>query len=154
MSEPALKIEEIKIAPLANESLRQYEHEVQTWLVNAAPGTTEENITDPTFWSNIASRFRAPSRLLIMSEDGSWAMDALVVVAERSWAKVCVLSSHDLTKGSPKPAPVEGMEVRWGAPALRYCVYRTSDNARISEKHQTREIAQEWLESHRVTLER
>jgi hypothetical protein len=126
---------------------------MQNWVVYLPPEATKKDIETPEFWMNIAARFRAPARLTIMAEDGSWVTDAICMSSDRNWAKVRVLSEHPLSRPSTEPLDT-GMEAKWQGPSLKWCVIRKADGDRLHTGCQTREEAEVWLRTHRDAMER
>lgn len=154
MSEAAKKIEPptVLVAPLNGTAFRQYEHECQTWFVYADPKATDDHLTDPKYWANVANLFRAPAELTIMAEDGTWKRKATVLAADRNWAKVVIDQTYFYAKQTVEPKDPD-MTVEWAGPQHKWRVIRT-DGEVLSKEHQTRDQAEVWMKSHREALSR
>lgn len=157
MSEAAEKKQDEKVKvlvrPLMPAEFRQSEHELQQWLVYVDPKAKDKNLEDPKFWSNVAYLLRVPAELTIWAEDGTWKKKATVHACDRNWAKVSI--DHTYNYDTPMGRVDDpDMRVEWAGPHQKWRVVRIADSEILSKEHQTKEIAGEWIRSHRVALRR
>lgn len=153
MGEAVKKTENVKhlVAPLMPANFRQYEHEIQQWVVYADPKATDKDLETPAYWSNVSNYFRIPAEITIIAEDGTWKKWATVHAADRNWAKVTIDYSKEYSKTTPRTDDPT-MEVEWAGPNHKWRVLRKSDGDVLSKGHQTRDQAETWVKSHSEAL--
>ncbi|MCR4331769.1 MAG: hypothetical protein NUV34_03565 [Sulfuricaulis sp.] len=130
----------------------------ETWAITVEQGVTRTDILNPAFWSHIAYKLRPYARIEVRCDDGSFFAELVVLNAERTWARVYVLSWADLTTKdvsqtqagkAAQPAataePERAFRVEWKGPHKKFCVIRNSDNAYIRESEASKRDAEAWL---------
>lgn len=142
MSEPQLDAKRMTYA----------EQERAVFRVVVEPGVTRAQILNPAFLAHVARDLKPYSKLEIINDDGTMYAEAIVLQAERSWAKIAILSWHDLTTRDVSQTEAEGIEIQaddhrveWKGPHKKWCVIRTSDSKYLREKEASRQDAELWL---------
>jgi hypothetical protein len=128
---------------LAESDFHQTEHKQPFYTVTPPAGTTREVVLEPWFWTHVAKRMVAMSELRIMPVDGAWYGIYLVLYSDVLQARLVELSFHSLEKVS---LVTEGeFYVKWGSPAVKFRVHRTSDNKVLKEGFDRKEDAERWM---------
>lgn len=121
----------------------------QDWSANAEEGTTVEDILKPEYWFHKASELRPYDRIEVRDEKGHWIAELLVLNVDRSWAKVHLLTLHDL--GPKAEEPVEEtpkFHLVWKGPQRKWTVQRLEDGQFIQEGFDDKHKAREWMIQH------
>lgn len=158
------KDEQPKAVPQLDPHMLQLaEHERNIYLCTVDAGVTRKDILNPLFWSHIAPKLRPYTRIEARSHDGSLFAELLVTQAERTWAKVHVLSWHDLTTQDVSltkddvaaAAKIEAgtgnqYQVVQKGPVKKWCVINTKTNppAMVREGEPTKRSAEVWLDEY------
>lgn len=126
-------------------------HEARTrrniWTVTPEHGTPFEEILKDGYWAHVSVKMRPGDRVEVLAEDGSYFAELLVQDAGRLYAKVyplrhVKLEAVEVTEGGPM---MEGYEVKWQGPILKWCVLRGKDRLKDGmDKHS----AVQWMQNH------
>lgn len=141
------------------------EHEFNRWCITVEQGITRAQILNPAFYSQFSSKMRPYDTIAVRCDDGTLYAELLVIQSERTWARVHVLSWHDLTSkdvaqskveptSSPKVAldPSKEFKVKYMGAHKKWSVIRQSDEAIVREGEDNKANAELWLvEYQRVT---
>jgi hypothetical protein len=150
---------------LANVSLRTSRFQEASYKINifAAEidaGTSVEDIMQPEYWANIASRLRphGGDEIIAVCDDLSFRAHLFVVSAGRTWAKVCLIGEPLIlhAKESPEIQVADGeFAVKWAGPHDKWRVIRTVDKEVITKGHATRDAAEAAVKEYlKVTMPR
>ena len=153
--------ESTAIRQIDADRFQQAEMVRETWAITVEQGTSRSDILNPGFWSHVAYKLRPYARIEVRCDDGSIFADLIVLNAERTWARVHVMSWHDLTtrdvslsqvdekehdSASKIPAPAH--QVEWKGPHKKWSVIRVADSAYVHEGDASRQDAELWLREH------
>jgi hypothetical protein len=133
----------VSMRKLAESDFQLTEHKQPFYTVTAPVGTTREAVLMPAFWTHVAKRMVAMSEIRIMPLDGAWYGIYLVLYADAIQAKLVELSFHDLG-GVAVDAGGE-FYVKWGSPAVKFRVLRTSDDSVLKDGFDKKEQAERWM---------
>lgn len=143
MTEVALK--QRTIAPVDLGRVKLAEHERQNWVANIPEGVTVDDVKDPAFWSFVSARMRPYDRIEMRSEDGTWVAEALVLSCDRTWAKIHVLQTYQLTTQDASMTECVKHEVRYRGPHRKWSVVRLTDQTPVRDSFETRIEAFKWM---------
>ena len=134
--------------------VRLAEYERQDWVVNAADGTTIEDIQDPAYWALIASQFKPYDHIEVRSEDGTWIAELVVMGCDRTWARVHLKNVFKLTSADVAMTQAASIkhEVFWRGPQHKWAVKRLSDNEVLRNECPTRDEAEKWLKEYEKSI--
>ena len=111
-----------------------------TFVAVAEQGTTQEDLLRPDFWSNIAAQVKPWDEIEVLSDDGTFYGEYLVLSCSKTWVKVKEMRYEDLTQGAKKTNGVGVAEesqsefsVKWRGPVLKWCVIRILDKQPIKD---------------------
>ena len=124
--------------------MRLQEHIQRNFVIVVEPGTTQDHLKDPAYWSLVASQFIPMTRLIVYPDDSSFYAEYLVIACAKNWAKVHELSFKKLTSAEAENVPDE-YEIKWRGNFNKHCVIRKSDGKVIKDQCQTRDEADVWL---------
>lgn len=122
-----------------------------SWAVDAAEGTSIQDVLKSEYWSLISPRLRPYDRLQVVVESGEWMADLVVLQVANTWAKVHLLHFHELEKADVISGST-AYKVEWKGPHLKWCAIRLADAAKVSEKHESAATAHEWLRNFERTV--
>ncbi len=109
------------------------------WVITVEEGTTQSDIQDSEFWTQVAIKFKPYDRLEIRSDDGLFFAEYLVITCDKTYATVKELSWTEL---SSKTAPRDsGYYEKWRGPHHLWCVLRKSDNAVMVTNFESKDLA-------------
>lgn len=121
-------------------------------------GVTVEEITDPSFWANVAAELK-PSDIIVCElwgEDPRW-VELLVHATGALWAKVKVLRNVSLADEAQaalglrlKDAENDHVVVYRGG--QKWCVQRKKDKAILSQGNSSQSEAETWLDEYKKSL--
>lgn len=122
-----------------------------SWEFIAARGVTLADVIIPEYWLHFAQQLRPNDKIEVICEDGTWYAQLLVINADRTWAKVHVLSHHDLTQArSDTPARAEDeYDVDW-TPSGKWTITKKSQKGQppLKDGFLSRLEAYQWLDGH------
>lgn len=127
------------------------------WTVTVEAGTSLEDVANPAFFANVASRLHPYDHIRVRVDTGEYYAELMVLDCGRTWAKTIVLSKYQLVKGGDDDGLVEGAdkdyEVKFLGPHKKFCVVRRSgDKEVIKEGCATKQDANLWLSQYVITL--
>ena len=137
----------------SKESLSQFDYGSTRFDAKIPYGVTLEDVLQPDFWAHHAKDLRPFDEIRVRADDGTWAAYLIVLDCARTWAKVHVLSQHNLvsevsvTSEAEVKAFIESHEVRHSA-GRKWHIIRKSDRAVMSENIEQKEEAVAWLDKH------
>lgn len=151
-NEIAGKPEETKVTQLAPNRLQHAEHAHQIFVAAPEVGTPSDAVLDPQYWAHYSVnpnlQLKPGDHILVQPEDGTYFMELLVRSAHRGGVNVVELRRVKLDKASENVEDFGDHIVKWSGPRLKWCVERKADKRRLSDTHQTRDAAVDWLREH------
>lgn len=119
-------------------------------------GVKPEDMLVPGFWAHHAVKLRPMNEIRARAEDGTWIANLLVLDCSRTWAKVQILSIHQLTTADVALTQSSEKDVQefiaTHAVTFRgthkWSVVRKSDRAVLQEGIEQKDAATAWLEAH------
>lgn len=128
--------------------MRLAEYDRQDWVCNAELGTTVEDILKVEFWTHMAALMKPYDHIEVRIDDGSWVAFLIVTACDRNWAKVQLLSKHQLVADVTQPVSSIKHRVDHKGPQLKWCVIRVADGERVQSEMASKEAASEWLRNY------
>ena len=125
--------------------LKPAEYVRSPFRVEPAAGAALEDVMAPDYFAHVASKLRAGDRLEIMPECMSWYAEALVVDATRLSARIAILTGPLELDVGERVLADDGYEARWISPALRFGVFRRSDEHLMIKNLETKADAEKWI---------
>ena len=126
---------ERKVEPITMTNLASAEFIRNIHCATIPFGTKPEDLLKPEYWAHVSAEFKAWGRIEARAEDGTWFAEYLITEVGRNWAKVKLLSKHDLTtrdvsmtESEKYSNPDLPYEVKWRGQA-KWSVVRKSDKA-------------------------
>jgi hypothetical protein len=126
----------------------QREEFVKThWVATVEAGVTRKDVLDPEFWSYVSMKFKPYDTVEIRTDDSDFYGQYVILSCDRTYASLYELSFHKL---SDEAGPRKGSlyEYKWGGPYGKHGIVRTSDNAMMVNKLETKAEALKWLTAH------
>lgn len=119
------------------------------WYADAEQGMVPEDLLEPAAWANIAAQCKPLDIIQVGADDASWWAEYLVVDAHNLWLKVRLLRKEivEATPNKARPGQQAEYTVKYRG-VKKWSVVRKGDNAIIKDGFQTREDADEHLNSH------
>lgn len=124
-------------------------------------GITRRQVLDPAFLAHVARQLQPYTKLEILSDDGTVYAEAIVLQAERTWARIYIKEWHDLTTkdvslskadaeriSKATAEQVAAYRVEHKGPHKLWCVIRNQDGAYVREGETTKAKANTWLEEY------
>lgn len=113
-------------------------------------GVSWEDVQNPAFWVHVARRARRCDRIEVYTDDNSYFGELMVVDIGAAFLKVVPLRYVELASpvGEASAAVADGYSIQWKGPALKFCVIRDTDKARVHEGEAERSGAVAWLQAH------
>lgn len=135
------------MAQLASNRLHFAEHRRNIFSVTPEHGTPFEEILKDGYWAHVSAKMKPGDRVEVMAEDGSYFAELLVQDAGRLYAKVAALRHVKLEAVEVKEGglSMEGYEVTWKGPQLKWCVMRGKDRLKDG---MDKNSAIQWMQSH------
>lgn len=141
-----------QLAP-GKESLSPFEYNNARYTVRLGENVSLNDLMRPEYWAHHSKDLRPRDELVCYADDGAFRVELLVIDCARTWAKVQLLSSHDLTQktqsgkasGIEIQAFLDEHEIKHRGP-LKWGVLRRSDKSVLVEGLETKEGATAWLE--------
>lgn len=122
------------------------------WVVEAAEGTSIEDVLRQEYWSLKARELHKFDRIEVVEVTGAWLVELLVLACDRTWAKVHMLQKHVLEEPTDVPQALDRYSIDWKGNSRKFAVIRKADKAVIQEGFTSRPEALAWLANHeRVT---
>lgn len=117
------------------------------FCVTPEHNTPYEAILRDDYWAHVSAKMKPGDRIEVLAEDGSYFAELLVQDAGRLYAKVAELRHVKLDAVEVKEGGmvVEGYEVAWKGPQLKWCVLRGKDRLKDG---MDKASAIQWMQSH------
>jgi len=134
----------VKLSP---SRLKSAEFVRNTYVARTEDDFNIDDITDPSYWSHVSSKFKAGDHIEVISADGSKYAELFVVSSGPSHAKVIVISDVQLAqKGDTEESGSDNPDyvVKWGGVNDKFRVIYVPDNKVISSGHETKIDAAKW----------
>lgn len=153
LDKPAAQDEKEKRAVfLAGDRLHLREQVRQDWVIDAAAGTTIEDVLDPQYLAHLATGIELYSRIEVLVESGEWMLELLVVGVGRNWVKTRLLQKHELQPVAETLETAARYKVEYKGPHHKFAVIRKADEQVVQGGFPNRNEANSWLANHeRVT---
>lgn len=129
-------------------AIREAEYKRNLWALTADRAVAPHMLLQPSFWAHVGARLKVGDRIEVSAFDGAWLVELLVRSSSRTEARVVMLTFHDLNKADRAAKELtEGdpLEAIYKGPTLKWCVVRKSDGARMVEKLDGKEQAENWI---------
>jgi hypothetical protein len=132
---------------LASNRLHFAENRRNVFCVTPEHGTPYDAILKDDYWAHVSAKMKPGDRIEVLAEDGSYFAELLVQDAGRLYAKVASLRHVKLDAVEVKEGGLvmEGYEVAWKGPQLKWCVLRGKDRLKEGMDKAT---AIHWMQSH------
>jgi hypothetical protein len=152
LDKPAPAKEDKRAVFLAGERMHLREEVRQDWVIDAAAGTTVEDVLDPQYLAHLAPKIERYSRIEVLVESGEWMLDLLVMGVGRNWVKTRLLKKHELEPVAETLETAERYTVEYKGAHRKHAVIRKADQQVIQDGFPNRVEALAWLANHeRVT---
>ncbi len=157
MTTDAKKPEETKVTQLAPNRLTLAETARNTWHVTPEAGTPIDAVLDPKYWAHYAVnpslQVKVGDILQCFAEDNSYFAELIVRHVFRGGMKVAELRRVEFGEKDAMPAEDAGeYEVKFQGPKIKWAVVRKSDKRRMSDGHEEKQQAYDWLREHQKAL--
>lgn len=113
---------------------------VNTHCIVVEAGVPFEAMSEPSYWSNIASRLRPGDEIKVRTDDGAYAATLYVKDVSHQAARVIPVWHVSLSEVAALPANVD-YEVEWAGPHHKFRIIRKSDRAVIQTGFDNKEAA-------------
>lgn len=109
------------VKPLNQNDLKEGDFSHFAYDATVPSNTPTEHLLDPSFWQNVAHKFKPRAEVSVCPEDGSWYARLFVRACGRSWARMEILFAKVFETNAAVPVSasqykVEHMPMRPGAP--------------------------------------
>jgi hypothetical protein len=128
------------------------EFRIQQFRVVPQTGVTLEQVLDKTFFTHCANKLKAGNQLHVQAEDGSFYAWLLVRAVSGSEVTTEVLVAKTFVA-------IDQGTIHFGNYVIvntglidKHCVFRKSDNYKLSSGHETDVLALAWLTEHQKAL--
>jgi hypothetical protein len=127
------------------------EQKRQEWVVDAEEGTTIADLLEPGYWGHVSAQFQPYDHVEVRLETGEWLAELLVMGVGRNWAKVYLVTKHELQPVEDTPPAIKH-KVEWKGPHRKHAVIRVADSEVVQEGFSEKSEAVTWMLNHeRVT---
>ena len=132
---------------LASNRLHFAESRRNIFCVTPEVGTPYEEILKDAYWAHVSVKMKPGDRIEVNAEDGSYYAELLVQDAGRLYAKVAqiIFVKLDAVEVKEGGLMMEGYEVKWQGPQLKWCVLRGKDRLKDG---MDKASAVQWMQSH------
>lgn len=147
--------QETAVTQLAPRRMQLAEHAFVTWHVTSEAGTPVEALLDPKYWANAVHShpINRGHRIEVDCEDGSYTATLFVREVGRLFAKVTLLSKTMLGASDAADAvEVDGYTLKYRGTIMKWTVTRIADKKTVSEGHENKDAARDWLREHLKAL--
>ena len=141
---------ERKVQPILRTRMDPSEYKRTLYTVTAYENTEPTDLLNPEYWAHVASDLRAWDKIEARADNGSWYAEFIVLDCSRNWARVHLLTKHDLTTKdvSLSQASRDQYEVMHRGPERKWSVVRKSDRAVLKDELSAEAEAYTWLAQH------
>lgn len=132
---------------LAANRLHLAEHRRNIFDVVPEHGTPFEELLKDGYWAHVSVKMKPGDHIEVRAEDGSYYAELMVQDAGKLYAKVAKLVYVELDAVDVKEGGlmVEGFQVAWKGPQLKWCVLRGKDRLKDG---MDKASAVQWMNSH------
>lgn len=153
MSESAKKKRSIAITM---GGVKPAEFKRQHLVCDVPEGTVPSDLREPSFWAFVAYKLQPFDRLEVRANDGTWISDCIVVMCDRTWAKVKILNHYDLStpeevEDSANNVSNSGIikhESKWLGPSKKWGAVRLSDSQVVKDGMESKKSVEDWIREH------
>lgn len=128
------------------------EHARNVWCATPETGTPIETLLDHKYWAHYAVNqsfsVKPGDRIEVYAEDGTYFVELIVRDVSRAGLRVASLRAVKFDDGEQKGEDFGDFEVKWQGQRYKFAVIRKSDKQRVSEGHQQKDQAIDWLREH------
>lgn len=119
------------------------------YVVNAAEGTTVEDVLKPGYWAYVSGKFTPYDRVDVRLETGEWLLELIVLDVGLNYVRMFLAKQHDFEEvASDKVVAAETHKVEWKGPQRKWIVLRLSDQAPVQEGFDKKGDAFQWMNNH------
>jgi hypothetical protein len=111
-------------------------------------GTPLEDVLEPAFWANVASKMSCNHTIEVHWPDGNQYAELYVRACGRNWADVWLMRHCQADKAAYAPSKRNQLVVAWAGPVDKFRVTRTGDNAVIMAGFQSEADAHRWRDEY------
>lgn len=98
------------------------------------PTISREDLRDPKFWCHVAKQFQPYTRIEVVTDDGQYFCELIVLSSGNNWAKVQELRYIELgSKVADVDESRSEYEVAWKGPVRKHAIIRKADGEIIKE---------------------
>lgn len=119
-------------------------------VANVPAGTTLQDVTTPSYWSNHCQRMKRHALIEVLSEDGELDCVLRVLDLGPTFAKMRVLNVYAEPKAAKTKRSTEAVEVTYGGKNDRWRVLHLGEV--VSSGHETRSDAEKAAEAYQGKL--
>lgn len=112
------------------------------------PKVKREDLQKPDFWKHVARSFQPYTRLEVVTDDGQYFCELLVLNAGHNWAAVKELRYIELDGKSDiikQSSAMDEYEIAWKGPVHKHVVLRKKDGEIVKAQMSTRKEADTFL---------
>lgn len=137
--------------------IKVQDYAITTYVATAEQGTVKEDFLRPEYWAHIAAKFKPWDQIKVLSDDGTFYGEYMVMSCGRAWAKVYELrfvnlTSSDVSLTQAATQESSGFIVKWRGHHLKWSVIREKDKEPIKDMMATEQEARVWLDEHLKTV--
>jgi len=120
-------------APKAKETPELFGARVQysetarnSFFITIPAETPIDAVLQPAYWKHVSKKFSPYTRIEVVTDDGEYFAELLVLNAGDNWAVVKKLSYHDLNNVADikEAEKHNGLELKYRGPHYKWCVMR------------------------------
>lgn len=138
---------ERKVEQLNPTRMKEGQYERTHWVATAHANTQPEDLLKPEYFSHVAAKLRPWDKIEARADDGTWYAEFLVLESGRNWARVVMLTKHNLTSADVAQSQAQAMsklEIVYRGPHSKWSVIRKADNEVLHEGEETQGGAVNW----------
>lgn len=132
---------------LASNRLKLADGQRNFFRVIPEAGTPFDTMLTDRYWAHVAAKMKPGDHVEVWAEDGSYYAELLVQDAGKLYAKVAV-KLHiklDVVEVKEGGLMIEGYEVKWRGPQMKWCVLRGKD---VLKEGMDKASAIQWMQNH------
>ena len=115
------------------------------FYVKPTVGTTPEQVVVPIYWTNVAAQLRKGDHIEILTADGGWWAELLVLFANATEARVIILKKVQLMTIPAEQFEVATHQVKWLNETQLWAVLRKADAQVIKDGCAEAQDAIAWM---------
>lgn len=115
--------------------LKLAEHMRVIYHATVEPSVKREDLVKSEFWKHVAPKLQPYTRIEVVTDDGQYYVELMVLASGRNWATVKEINFVDLS-GQDKITDThqDDFFVKHNGPHDKWCIFRRSDNEKIQSK--------------------